>query len=140
VIGKLKTASGRRYLARFALAMAAYVVTILLAAYCIRHDLVGGPLKWILAMLPGLAIAGAIAAVGMRIIELEDEYLRMLMVRQVLIGTGITLSLSTMWGFLEMFDLVGHIELSWVFVLWAFSLGVGAVANRITHGTWGSCL
>jgi hypothetical protein len=132
--------SSRRYFVRAAVAMGTYLATIFAAAYGIRHGLVSGPAAWALAALPGLAIAGFIAAIGMRILELEDEYLRMLMVRQVLVGTGITLSLTTIWGFFEQFGLAGHIELYWVFVLWAVSLPIGALINRITHGTWGSCL
>lgn len=134
------SAPTRRYMLRFFGAMLFYLVAIIFAAYSIRHGLVAGPLKWVVASLPGVAIAGAIAAIGMRILELEDEYLRMLMVRQVLIGTGITLSLTTMWGFLEQFGLVMHIEAFWVFVVWTLSLTVGAFVNRVTLGAWGSCL
>jgi len=120
--------------------MAAYIVTIFIAAYCIRHNLVGEPLKWVLALLPGLAIGGFFYAIAMRILELKDEYLRMLMVRQVLIATGIALSLTSIWGLFEQFGLVDHIELYWVFVLWCASLPLGALTNRISYGSWGSCL
>ncbi len=132
--------SGRRYLRRSGVAMLFYVVSILAATYLISRGLVHGPPAWILALLPGVSVAGLFYAIGMRIVEMDDEYLRILMVRQVLYATGITLALTTIWGFLELFGMVGHIELYLVSVLWCVSLPLGALINRFTHGSWGSCL
>jgi hypothetical protein len=130
----------RRYFVRFFSAMLVYLVTLFAATYLIRRGLVTGPGTWVLASLPGLAIVGAFYAIAMRMLEQRDEYLRMLMARQLLVATAITLSLTTMWGFLEEFELVPHAELYWVAVLWFASLPLGSIANRVTQGTWGECL
>jgi hypothetical protein len=129
-----------RYFLRFFGAMLLYLVSLFGAKYLIDRDMVSGPVTWILATLPGLAIVGAFWAIAMRAIELEDEYLRMLMIRQLLIATGITLSLSAIWGFLEEFELVSHAELYWVAVIWFLALPIGGLVNRVTHGTSGACL
>ena len=62
----------------------------------------------------------------------------MLMVRQTLWASGFALSLATVWGFLESFDLVGHWDGYWVAVAWFFGLGIGALANKLTVGETGS--
>ena len=127
----------RRYLWRMGVAMAIYVASLFLAQYLVSQQKVSGGIVWALALVPGLAIAGAVYALGMLIIEQTDEFIRMLVIRQVLIGTGITLALTAIWGFLEHFDLVRHIDAYWVVILWFFGVGLGSVVNRITHGSWG---
>jgi hypothetical protein len=67
-------------------------------------------------------------------VEEGDEYLRMLMVRQTLWASAFALSLATVWGFLEAFELVDHIESYYIAVVWFFGLGVGAIMNKLTLG------
>ena len=54
----------------------------------------------------------------------------MLMVRQTLWATGFALSVATIWGFLENFDLVGHVDAYYVAVLWFVGLGLGALHQQ----------
>ena len=44
------------------------------------------------------------------------------------------LSLATIWGFLESFDMVRHIPAYYVSVVWFGGLGVGACVNKLTIG------
>ena len=129
----------RRYLLRLSIAMAVYLISLFAAEYLISEQLVGKPLVWALALLPGLAIVGAFYAIAMLIIEQTDEFVRMLIVRQTLIATGIALSAATVWGFLESFDLVAHLDAYWVAIVWFFGFGVGGLVNRLTMGSWGEC-
>ena len=64
----------------------------------------------------------------------------MLVVRQALIATAIALSLASTWGFLESFELVGHVHAYWWPIAWFFGLGVGAIANKIQHGAAGESM
>ena len=89
------------------------------------------------AILPALPIIGIFAAIGRYLVGEQDEYVRMLMVRQTLWASGIALSLATIWGFLESFDLVGHIEAYYVAVLWFAGLGIGGLINKLTVGSRG---
>ena len=120
--------------------MALYVVGLLAANYLIEVQGVSGVLAWVLVLVPGLAVVGLIWAVGMYMAEQEDEFLRMLMVRQQLIATGFVLSAGSVWGLLEEFALVGHVTAIFVVVVWAVGLLVGVLVTRITHGTWGGCV
>ncbi|MBV9528778.1 hypothetical protein [Sphingomonas sp.] len=112
----------------------AYGVFLLTAVYGFKHHLVSGPVAIVLALLPALAIIGIFAAVGRYLVEEQDEYVRMLMVRQTLWASGFALSVATAWGFLESFDVVGHVESYYIAILWFGGLGLGSCMNRLTVG------
>ena len=97
------------------------------------------PLSIAIAIVPGLAVAGYFWAIARLIIELKDEFLRMLQVRMALVATGIALSAASIWGFLESFEQVPHIDAFWWPIAWFFGLGIGAVVNKLTYGTIGEC-
>lgn len=121
-----------RYTRRLAIAMTAYLITLFLAVTLVRKGDVAGPLAWLLAVLPGLCIASVFWVFGRLLVEETDEYQRMLLVRQSLIATGITLSVVTVWGFLESFGLVPHVDAFFVAALWFVGLGIGACWNTVS--------
>src|SRR3954471_12929511 len=135
----LRNQAERRYVLRVAVATAGYLGALFVAGRVRGRGEVTGPLAWVLALLPGLSVAGFFWAIGRLLIEEKDEYLRMLLVRQVLVATAFCLSLTTAWGFLENFGLVHHVDAYWVAILWFFGLGVGALVNRLTLGDAGGC-
>ncbi len=122
----------RRYNVRVLWLSLLYTVLLCSAVYGFNRHLLTGPVAWIAGILPALPIIGIFVAIGRYLIEEQDEYLRMLMVRQSLWASGFALSIATLWGFLEAFDLVGHIESYYVAVLWFGGLGLGALANKLT--------
>jgi len=124
----------RRYNKRVVVLSLIYAAFLIGAVYAFKHHLVGGPVAWIVAILPALPIIGIFAAIGLYLVKEQDEYVRMLMVRQTLWASGFALSIATMWGFLESFDMVSHVEVYWVSVLWFGGLGLGNFANRLTMG------
>lgn len=134
-----RSPASRRYVQRLAAAMGVYLVSLFAAEYLISRGLVDGPLVWALALLPGLAVTGAFYAVGMLVIEQKDEFVRMLIVRQILVATGFALSIATVWGFLENFDLVPHVDSYWVGIVWFLGFGLGGYVNKKTLGAWGEC-
>jgi hypothetical protein len=129
----------RRYLIRLFTAMGLYVVSLFAAKYLLKYHLVEGWAVWPLAILPGLCVVGVFYAVGMLIIEQKDEFIRMLLVRQTLVASALAMAAATVWGFLENFGLVGHIDAFYWAIVWFAGLGFGAIFNRITVGSWGSC-
>ena len=131
--------AARRYMLRVTGAMTVYVVGLIAAYYLIENELVSGPLVWAVAVLPGLAIASMFYAVGMLILEQKDEFLRMLLIRQNLIAMALAMSVVVIWGFLEGFGLVDHVAGYLIVVWWAVGLMIGAISNRMTHGSWGQC-
>jgi hypothetical protein len=129
----------RRYVWRVSVAMTLYVVTLFAAEYLIDDQGVAGPAAWVLALLPGICVAAVFWALGRLLIEEQDEYLRVLLVRQLLVASGVTLTVATIWGFLENFELVPHVDAFYLAILFFVAQGFGAVVNKLTVGDSGSC-
>lgn len=134
------TPAAKRYTRRLAVLMAIYLVTLFVAVRLFRHDQVNAALAWPLAIAPALPIIGVFWAVMRFIIEEKDEFIRMLIVRQCLVATGFCLTTMTVWEFLQNFDLVppGNGGFGAAF-FWFMGLGVGAIYNKLTMGTAGTC-
>jgi len=129
----------RRYNLRVIGLSALYALFLVGAIWGFKHQLFGAGLAYIAAILPALPIVGVFAAFGRYLVEEQDEYVRMLMVRQSLWASGFALSIATIWGFLENFGLVGHVEAYYVAVLWFGGLGLGGCINRLTLGAPAHC-
>jgi len=57
--------------------------------------------------------------------EEQDEYLRSRHIQQSLVATGLLLTVATLYGFLNAFDVAPRID-AWVaFPVWAVGLGLG---------------
>ena len=128
----------KRYIRRVAISTSAYLAAFGVTTFT---NAGGDPplaLRALLAVLPGMAIIGIFWAIGRLIVEEQDEFMRMLIIRQSLIATGFALSAASIWGFLEAADVVPHIDAYWVAVAWFGGLGLGAIMNRIQYGTWGA--
>ncbi len=129
-----KSPAQRRYVIRVGIAMGAYTVFLFAAIRFVRDGPVGGPLAYVLGVLPGLAVVGVFWAIGRLLVEETDEYRRMLLVRQALVASGFALSVTTIWGFLENFGLAHHIDGFYVAVLYFAGLAVGSLYNWLTLG------
>ncbi len=134
----VKGAAQRRYVKRVMVFTSIYLLAFAVQTLLLRDSSPPIALRAILGVLPALAVIGIFWAIGRLIVEETDEFLRMLVVRQALIATAFALSVATLWGFLEAADVVVHVDAYWVAVLWLFGQFVGAVANRVTYGSWGA--
>ncbi|MBW0144111.1 hypothetical protein [Sphingomicrobium clamense] len=130
----------RNYLKRMLIVSLTYVGSLIAAVMLIDEGDPITPLSMIIAIVPGLAVVGYFWAIGRFILEVKDEFIRMLNIRQSLIATAISLSAASVWGFLENFEQVPHIDAYWWPILWFFGLGVGGIANKITYGTAGDSM
>jgi hypothetical protein len=120
-----------RYNRRVIILSLIYAAALIGAVYGFKHQLLSGPVAWIVAILPALPIIGMLLVIGRYLTEETDEYLRDMMVRQALIATGFALSISTAWGFLENFGLVPHVYAYYAVILWFAGLGIGACVNKL---------
>lgn len=112
-----------------------YVAGVLLATFLIDRDAPLGPLAIALALLPGLAIVAMIWVMGRFLMELNDEYLRMLEIRKVIVATGFTLAVTSVWGLLELYSAsVPRLPVFYVFPIWCLGLFVGLLVNRLVFG------
>ena len=129
-IGNFSPAMGR-YNRRMLAASGIYVVGLFGAIWA--HDTLGadGALAFLFAFAPSVGVLMMVWAMGRLLAEEEDEYLRHRYVRSSLFGLGTLLTIATIWGFFEQFDLVPHAP-TWLAVP-IFALGLG-----IAHCTrWG---
>src|SRR5215210_536440 len=129
----------RRYAWRVAAAMVGYLATLSLAEWLIDKRHVGGAIAVVAALLPGLCVAAVFWALARLLVEEQDEYLRNLLVRQLLIASGITMIAATVYGFLEMYRLVPHADAFYLTLLFFMGLGAGAIVNKFTVGDSGGC-
>jgi hypothetical protein len=136
---RLMNPAYRRYGRRMLPLSLLYVGAIALATRLIPDNAPADVRTVGLALLPGLAVLGWIWAMGRLLVELEDEYLRMLEVRKFLVATGLTLAVCSVWGLLQLFaPSVPKLPLFFVFPIWALSLFAGMLFNRMTLGGRGA--
>src|SRR5690242_5120726 len=100
----LRTPASKRYNWRVVWLMLGYALLLIGATYCFKLKLVSGAVAFLVAALPALPIIGIFVAIGRYLVEEQDEYVRMLMVRQILWASAFALSLATVWGFLDSFE------------------------------------
>lgn len=124
----------RRYNRTVFILSVCYGAALIGAAALFKHHRLAGAIACCVAILPALPIVGIFAAIGRYLVDEGDEFLRMLMIRQALIASGAALSIATVWGFLESFDVAPHVEPYWIAVLWFGGLGLGACINKFTLG------
>ena len=117
----------RNYLMRMLVVSVAYIGSVFAASQLIEDGDPVTVLSVIIALVPGLAIALYFWAIGKYLAEQQDEFLRMLMVRQSLIATAIAFSAAAIWGFLESFGQVPHVDAYWWPIIWFFGIGIGAM-------------
>ena len=129
----------RRYNKAVILLSIAYALILFGVISFFRNSSPTGVSAYAAAVLPALPIIGIFAAMGRYLVDEQDEFVRMMMVRQTLWASGFALSVATIWGFLESFELVGHVDSYYVAVIWFGGLGLGACINKLTFGSSGGC-
>ena len=134
-----QNAAQRRYTRSVLLLSAAYALILIGVITFFKNSSPTGVSAYAAAILPALPIIGIFAAIGRYLSDEQDEYIRMLMVRQTLWASAFALSVATIWGFLESFELVGHVDAYYAAVLWFGGLGLGSCINRLTLGSSGRC-
>jgi len=126
-------AAVRRYTYRFFVAMTLYCVFLFIAVWMFRHGHPSGILAYFLAILPAIPIVASIAVVGIYLGEEKDEFIRNLFIQAAVWAIGATLAVTSVWGFLELFLPVPHLDLYLVFpMFWAF-VGVCSALVRMRY-------
>ena len=97
-----------------------------------------GPIA--LSIVAGAGVLVWIWATARFLVEIDDEYLRMLQVRAMLVATGVTFAITSMWGMVELFTTAPRLPVFFVFPIWCLGLIVGRLVNKLTLGDAGeSC-
>ena len=117
------TPAFRRYQHRVIGASLVYAGALLGSVWLFKHHPPEGVVRYLVAVAPALPLVGIIAAMGFFLKEEDDEFQRALMVEQMLWSMGATLSIATVWGFLESFGVAPHVDAYYVAVLWFAAMG-----------------
>ena len=112
------------YIARFIPLMIAYVAILFTVDWLFRDHPPTGWLRYPLAAAPGLPVVGVIWAMGALLATEPDEFERSMLVQSMLWGIGVTLSITTVWGFMENFAAAPHLDLYLVFPLFMIAFGL----------------
>ena len=132
-----KSPAKRRFIRLHLILSVLYVALVLLASWFVPDDAQATPMVLFWAALPGLVVVGWIWNMGRYLMEMEDEYLRLLEIRKILVATGLTLAVSAGWGVIELFAAVPRLPVFFVFPIWCLGLMVGQIVNRLTLGDGG---
>jgi hypothetical protein len=121
----------QRYNRRVFWLTGAYAVLVIGLALLLKA---AHPPVWV-RYLMGLASAapavGTIVALGAYLAEEPDEFRRKLLAEAMLWGTGATMVVTTVWGFVEMFAEAPHLMLALIFPF--FSVAMGAAQAILTR-------
>jgi len=120
----------RRYFQRLAVLMLAYA--LILVGGKLLMQLPVPPVEPVvigLALLTALPICGVFWAIFRLLSEIDDEYQRMLLAKQVLLATAVTLCVSTVWQFLKIYDLLIEGP-QWFGAIWLAMFGLAAPIVR----------
>ena len=123
----------RRYIVRFVVSMVLYAVFLALAVVIFVHFRPTGPVAWLLAVLPALAIIGQIAAFGMYLAEERDEFQRHSGELALLWGIGATLSVTIVWGSLKNFVHLRHLDPTWIYPIFCIFFGIAHGLNQARY-------
>jgi len=123
----------RRYTLRAALAMTIYFAAVYGVVTVFQRSHPTGAAAYLLAVLPAVPILAMIASAGLYLVEEKDEFQRNLFIQAMVWGVGLTLSVTTVYGCLEMFLDSAHLSLFWVFPMYWFFVGVATAALQVRY-------
>jgi len=117
------SSAGRRYGRRMLVASVFYAAALIGAIWLSKVGTYPTPVYVAIALAPSLPVIAMVWAMARLLFEETDEYLRSRHIHHALIATGFVLVISTVWGFLEQFNVAPHVAAYWIFPAWAFGLG-----------------
>ncbi|HEX8415656.1 MAG TPA: hypothetical protein VF637_17515 [Sphingomicrobium sp.] len=126
----MKSKAMRSYNRRVLIASLAYVVLLFSGIWTAAHYNPPAGVRVLLAIAVATPVIFMIRAMALLLKEETDEYLRMRLIEQSLIATGFLLTIATLYGFLNAFDLAPRIDAWAVVPLWSVGLGVGRLFQR----------
>jgi hypothetical protein len=121
-----------RFTLRFIVLMLLYAALSVLATFGLLFWHPNTGLTWLLAILPAVPIAAAVALTGRYMHEEKDEFQRDVLVQALLGGIGTTLVVIIVWGFLENYAHFRRLDILLIWPLYLVFAGVsyGIVKSR----------
>jgi hypothetical protein len=120
----------QRYTVRVLLFMASYAVILTSSLAFARSGSEHSQATLIgLAIITAFPVIGVFWAIFRLLVEVDDEYQRLLFAKQTLLATAITLVIVTVWQFLQVYDVV-ETGPQWMGAIWFGMLGLAAPIVR----------
>jgi len=110
--------------------LAANLVLLLAAGPILKITGLPQPLKYLAAAAPAAPMVGVIVALGLYLTAETDEFRRMQLVQAMLWGIGLTLTVTTVWGFVETLPGTPHMPLTWVFPIFCVGMASAQLLIR----------
>lgn len=133
-----KSPAARRYLKRFIPTTLAYVVAVFGTSYAVHAGHPGGAALVALSILPALPILGMLLVIGLYLYEETDEFVRQRIVIAMLFGIGVLLAAASVLGFLQIYKVIGAIDVFWAFPVWCATWGAAqcmlSLRDRLSGG------
>ncbi|MHA3841276.1 hypothetical protein ACX0GZ_08655 [Sphingomonas aestuarii] len=119
-----RTPAAQRYLRRFTVVTAAYILLIAANVGVSRAFDPSQTVLGLMAIVAALPIVGMLIVLGIYLREESDEFVRDRIVLSMLIGLGVLLSLSSILGMLQFEGLVGELPVFLAFPIWCGAWGI----------------
>jgi hypothetical protein len=126
-----QTPAQRRHSRRVLYAALLYAAILIPVVYVIRHGVVTGSWRMVLAVLPAIPLIGMFGSYARYLSEETDEYIRMMVVRQILTATTVAMVCAVVWGFLVDLGGAPPIATYWIAFVWVATQGVSAIVERV---------
>jgi RsiW-degrading membrane proteinase PrsW (M82 family) len=129
------TPAGKRYQRRVIVTMVVYMAVLFGAISVVKHTHPHGWLLYAISVLPAVPILAMMGALGVYLQEEKDEYLRLITMRSLLVGSAALLAVLVVNDFLR--SISGAAALpeftSWVlfFVVFGLAQAVQTMRNRV---------
>jgi hypothetical protein len=126
------TPAGKRYQRRVMVTMSLYVALLFAAVLIVKHEHPHGWLLYTIALVPALPILAMMGALARYLQEETDEYLRLVTMRSLLVGTAALLGVVVVNDFLRAISGAEAIPpfSSWVIFFVAFGVAQAVQTMR----------
>ena len=130
-IANILPGPSRKYAIRSAFFMGGYLA-VNAAAITGAFDDMKPPGTWAFALVVAAPIIDQIRAMMIWMRD-SDEFIRALAAKRFIAAAGITLALSSAWGFMELYAGAPHVSAAMVFPLFCAAYGLVTPFIRTTH-------
>ena len=130
-LASTSSSPSRKHGIRTAYFMGGYVA-VNVAAITGAFDDMRPPATWFFALIVAAPIIGQICSILAWMRE-SDEFIRALAAKRFIVAAGITLALSSAWGFMELYAAAPHVSAAMVFPLFCAAFGLVTPFIRTSH-------
>jgi hypothetical protein len=125
------TPAGRRYQRRVLVTMVLYVAVLLAAVRLVKHAHPHGWLLYAIALVPALPILATLGALARYLQEEKDEYVRLITMRSLLVGSAALLTVLVVNDFLRAISGAEAIPAFWSWVIFFVAFGVAQAVQTM---------